>query len=168
MKSLILCFLMLLVAVQVFWVTVTYYHSHKVRELVFPSFIIVMTNVLITSGRMDGFSTAAYVAAGVIGVITFVFLIIELFRMSREITGASIKEGADILPAGLLYYEDSGIIIIANKTMYELAEVSMGKTLLSGARFWEEVKTLPNAEYSNEDEKETVTVTFENGEHGPL
>ena len=179
MIGVILCVLMVLVAVQAFWATVTYYHSHKIRELIFPICIIITTDILITFFRLvrrEGANVVlsryglgpasiyiSYIAAFVLCVVTLIFLVIELFRMSREITGASIKEGADILPAGLLYYDDSGIIIIANKAMHEIAESYMGKTLLSGVLFWDEVKELTGAEVSFEEGKETVTVTFENG-----
>ena len=159
MIDVVLVFLIWLIALQVFWLTVTFYHSHKVRELIFPSFIIIVNCGLITVLRMvkkyeneltryvggtrKETENWVYTLGALVFVITLIFLITELKRMSREITGASIKEGADLLPAGLLYYEDSGIIVIANKTMYELAEVRMGKTLLSGVLFWEDVMKLP-------------------------
>ena len=163
MMTPLLCMLIVLMALQVFWISVTFYHTGRIRDLILPILFVIITAFVISflrhlneTGREEtiagvrlssGAPLHCYLACGVLTLITAAFLITELFRMSREITGVSIKEGADMLPSGLLFYENSGIIIIANKTMYELAEKCLGKVLLSGELLWEELKKKPGIDY---------------------
>ena len=173
MMTPLLCALIVLMALQVFWISVTFYHTGRLRDLILPVLFVIITALVISFLRLLNESGNEQVIAGIrisagspfpcifacgtLTVITAAFLITELFRMSREITGASIKEGADMLPSGLLFYENSGIIIIANKTMYELAEKCLGKVLLSGELFFEELKKMPGADRFD-GEKEIINL----------
>ena len=48
----------------------------------------------------------------------------------------SIKESAVTLPAGICFYEQSGLVSLVNTEMNDLCILSTGKALLNGKDFW--------------------------------
>ena len=51
----------------------------------------------------------------------------------------SIKESADTLPAGICFYEQSGLVRFINTEMNRLCVLATGKALLDGASFWRKI-----------------------------
>lgn len=70
----------------------------------------------------------------------FVGTIIGLVSVVRwrknHISPISIKESADTLPAGICFYEQSGLVSLVNTEMNDLCILSTGKALLNGKDFW--------------------------------
>ena len=54
----------------------------------------------------------------------------------KHISPVSIKESADSLPAGICFYEESGLVRLINTEMNRLCVLATGKALLDGASFW--------------------------------
>lgn len=57
----------------------------------------------------------------------------------RNISPLSIKESAESLPAGICFYEESGLVRLINSEMNRLCILSQGKTLLNGTDFWRRI-----------------------------
>lgn len=66
----------------------------------------------------------------------------------RHVSRMSVKESFDNLPSGICFYEESGLLRLANVQIKELCFKITGKPLLSGADFWNMLATetpiLPN------------------------
>ena len=54
----------------------------------------------------------------------------------RHVSRMSVKESFDNLPSGICFYEESGLLRLANVQIKELCMKVTGKPLLSGAEFW--------------------------------
>ena len=54
----------------------------------------------------------------------------------RHLSRMSVKESFDNLPSGICFYEESGLLRLANVKINELCVKVTGKPLLSGAEFW--------------------------------
>lgn len=54
----------------------------------------------------------------------------------RHVSRMSVKESFDNLPSGICFYEESGLLRLANVKIDELCVKITGKSLLSGADFW--------------------------------
>lgn len=54
----------------------------------------------------------------------------------RHLSRMSVKESFDNLPSGICFYEESGLLRLANVQIKELCLKVTGKPLLSGAEFW--------------------------------
>ena len=57
----------------------------------------------------------------------------------KHISPVSIKESADSLPAGICFYEQSGLVRLINIEMNRLCVLATGKALLDGASFWRKI-----------------------------
>ena len=57
----------------------------------------------------------------------------------KHISPISIKESADTLPAGICFYEQSGLVRLINTEMNRLCVLATGKALLDGASFWRKI-----------------------------
>lgn len=57
----------------------------------------------------------------------------------KHISPVSIKESADSLPAGICFYEQSGLVRLINTEMSRLCVLESGKALLDGASFWKNI-----------------------------
>ena len=57
----------------------------------------------------------------------------------KHISPVSIKESADTLPAGICFYEQSGLVRLINTEMNRLCVLATGKALLDCAIFWRKV-----------------------------
>ena len=57
----------------------------------------------------------------------------------KHISPVSIKESADSLPAGICFYEQSGLVRLINTEMNQLCVLASGKALLDGASFWRKI-----------------------------
>lgn len=57
----------------------------------------------------------------------------------KHISPVSIKESADTLPAGICFYEQSGLVKLINTEMNHLCVLATGKALLDGVSFWRKI-----------------------------
>lgn len=73
-----------------------------------------------------------------------------------NITGMSVKEAFDRLPAGLAYYTKSGIPIMINGTMQEISRSVLGSGITDANSFWEKIKDRGRDDISNDDDSSIV------------
>lgn len=73
-----------------------------------------------------------------------------------NITGMSVKEAFDRLPAGLAYYTDSGIPVMVNETMQEVSRSVQDAGVADASAFWEKIKTCDCEDISNDDDSSIV------------
>lgn len=59
----------------------------------------------------------------------------------QNLSPTSIKESADTLPAGICFYEQSGIVRLINTKMHQLCILTTGKALLDGVEFWQNISS---------------------------
>lgn len=90
-----------------------------------------------------------FVVAETAMVILCVISIVVGYRSGkRHLSRMSVKESFDNLPSGICFYEESGLLRLANVQIKELCFKITGKPLLSGADFWNMLATetpiLPN------------------------
>ncbi len=62
----------------------------------------------------------------------------------NSITGMSVKEAMDRLPAGLLYYTESGIPVMINETMNGIKSRLPGRPEMDASLFWDELNSAEN------------------------
>ncbi|MGN1196277.1 MAG: hypothetical protein ACI4TA_01600, partial [Acetatifactor sp.] len=100
-------------------------HRHAEKESVGLSY---------TLGRIHVIWWIALIAATMVISITLAYF----FRHWKEehITPMSVKDGIDMLDAGLCYWEDGGRIILSNKKMDEICLALSGEMLLNGEKFY--------------------------------
>lgn len=79
------------------------------------------------------------VAAVVLLALAVYGLVGAVFWKKEHISPVSIKESADTLPAGICFYEQSGLVRLINTEMNRLCVVATGKALLDGAGFWRKI-----------------------------
>ncbi len=72
----------------------------------------------------------AFAIYGLVGVVLW---------NKKNISPVSIKESADTLPAGICFYEQSGLVRLINTEMNRLCVLATGKALLDGASFWRKI-----------------------------
>lgn len=77
-----------------------------------------------------------YVVLLLLFIGTIVGLVSAVIWNKKHISPISIKESADTLPAGICFYEESGLIRLANTEMNNLCVLTTGNTLLNGKDFW--------------------------------
>ena len=78
-----------------------------------------------------------FVAAETVMIILCVWAIVLGYRSDkRHLSRMSVKESFDNLPSGICFYEESGLLRLANVKIDELCVKITGKPLLSGADFW--------------------------------
>ena len=105
-------------------------HRHAEKENVGLSY---------TLGRIHVIWWIALIAATMVISITLAYF----FRHWKEehITPMSVKDGIDMLDAGLCYWEDGGRIILSNKKMDEICLALSGEMLLNGEKFYNYLKS---------------------------
>jgi hypothetical protein len=82
-----------------------------------------------------------YVLVVIILFITNIIIIIRNFRWNyKNINQLAYKEAFDMLPAGLCYYKDDGVLILKNHMMNEIAYNITNKLLLNGIEFYDKIK----------------------------
>lgn len=64
-----------------------------------------------------------------------------------HVTVTSVKDGMEMLQAGLCYWKDNGQIILSNQKMNELCLEMTGESLLSGSLFYEAVRKMAQGDY---------------------
>ena len=97
-------------------------------------------------------------------LITGVALVTTRFvykRKKKHISRASIKEGMDTLPAGILFYWPGGLVKLVNAKMNKLAETVTGEKVFNGEDFW---KKLCEKSIKGEEDYLEDTETDKNGE----
>ena len=72
----------------------------------------------------------------ILGIFTCYFLVKTVHRYQNFITGSSIKESIDNLPAGLSFSAPNGRILLANRRMETLCHSIAGTDLQDAERFW--------------------------------
>lgn len=76
----------------------------------------------------------------VVLLITTILSLIYAIKWSKKnLSETSIKESADTLPAGICFYDDSGIVRLINIKMNNLCILVTGKALLDGVIFWQNI-----------------------------
>ena len=84
------------------------------------------------------FSAHCFVSAFLFAVA--VFSLVRAVAWSRKhLSPVSIKESADTLPAGICFYEQSGLVRLVNSKMNDLCVRATGKALLNGTDFWRKI-----------------------------
>ncbi len=73
-----------------------------------------------------------------------------------HITGMSVKEAFDRLPAGLAYYTDSGVPIMVNEAMQAVSRSVLGEGVTDACGFWEKIKACDFEDISREDDSSIV------------
>ena len=73
-----------------------------------------------------------------------------------NITGMSVKEAFDRLPAGLAYYTESGIPVMVNETMQEISRSVLGAGITDARAFWEKIKNCDPEDISQDDDSTIV------------
>jgi hypothetical protein len=82
-----------------------------------------------------------YVLVVIILFITNIIIIIRNFRWNyKKINQLAYKEAFDMLPAGLCYYKDDGVLILKNHLMNEIAYNITNNLLLNGIEFYDKIK----------------------------
>ena len=76
-----------------------------------------------------------------------------------NISGLSVKEAFDKLPAGLAYYTQSGVPVMVNEAMQELARRIVGESITDAIAFWEKIKVLDLEDTARDDESVIVRTT---------
>ena len=79
------------------------------------------------------------VVAVVLIVLAIYGLVSAVLWNKKHISPVSIKESADSLPAGICFYEQSGLVRLINTEMNRLCVLATGKALLDGASFWQKI-----------------------------
>lgn len=81
------------------------------------------------------------------------WLVLVTLRLIRwrqcHLSQASVKEGLDLLPAGLCFYGEGGLPRLVNRRMNDLCRLLTGMPLLNGEEFWHMLaseKVLPACE----------------------
>ena len=78
-----------------------------------------------------------FVAAETAMILLCAVAIVMGYRSDkRHVSRMSVKESFDNLPSGICFYEESGLLRLANVQIKELCLKVTGKPLLSGAEFW--------------------------------
>ena len=79
-------------------------------------------------------------------LVLSIMLVIGMMRWSRvdkinhsDITQFSVGEAMEIMPMGILFHGESGIVLQANKTMDDLCYAITGKSLNNGYDFWNDL-----------------------------
>lgn len=79
-------------------------------------------------------------------LVLSIILVLGMMRWSRvdkinhsDITQFSVGEAMEIMPVGILFHGDSGIVLQANKTMDDLCYEITGKSLNNGYEFWDDL-----------------------------
>ncbi|MBR4341588.1 MAG: hypothetical protein IKP88_02570 [Lachnospiraceae bacterium] len=72
-------------------------------------------------------------------------------RKQKHISKASIKEGIDTVPAGILFYWPEGLVKLVNTKMETLAVTLTGEKVYNGAEFWDKLCELDIKRESQEN-----------------
>ena len=94
-------------------------------------------------------------------LITGVALVTTRFvykRKKKHISRASIKEGMDTVPAGILFYWPGGLVKLVNTKMNKLSETLTGEKVFNGDDFWKKL-----CEKSIKGEEENIMVMLPDG-----
>ncbi|MCR4740930.1 MAG: hypothetical protein K5886_11820 [Lachnospiraceae bacterium] len=75
-----------------------------------------------------------------------------------NITGMSVKEAFDRLPAGLAYYTESGVPVMVNETMQEISRSISGEGVRDACAFWERIKTCDRGDVSKDADSAIVRI----------
>ncbi len=93
----------------------------------------------------NGFSSEVQRLFLMQGLVTVVAAITTIFvsrKKQKHISKASIKEGMDTVPEGVLFYWPQGLVKLVNKEMDSLAEQITGEKIYNGADFWKKLSEL--------------------------
>ena len=74
-----------------------------------------------------------------LGIVIFI-TIKNIEWNQNHISQTSYKEAFDLLPAGLCYFRDDGLLILKNHKMNEIAYLITNKVLLNGMEFYNVIK----------------------------
>ncbi len=72
-------------------------------------------------------------------VLISLTLVYAVWWRGMHLSPLSIKESAESLPAGICFYEESGLVRLLNNEMNRLCILSVGKALLNGTDFWQRI-----------------------------
>lgn len=121
-----LSMLMFIFSFVVVFLTMRGSYLYRIKMPVFePSFTVLKLPIWIY-----------YVVSLVLFVGTIIGLVSVVRWRKNHISPISIKESADTLPAGICFYEQSGLVSLVNTEMNDLCILSTGKALLNGKDFW--------------------------------
>jgi len=106
---------------------------------------------------------AIYSVYSLIVALTELALVIRYGK--THLSSLSIKESLDTLPAGICFFEESGLVRLVNKKMIKLCALATGKAFLNGVKFWIDLRSgyLKNGCVLIKDEVEPI-IEFSNGE----
>ena len=83
---------------------------------------------------------AAHLATAALLLVLAVFGLIGVLLWNKNnLSPVSVKESADTLPAGICFYEQSGLVRLINTEMNRLCVLATGSALLNGESFWKSV-----------------------------
>lgn len=77
--------------------------------------------------------------SGILFLLAVFGLVHAALWNKKHISPLSIKESADTLPAGICFYEESGLVRLINAEMNDVCVRTTGKALLDGANFWQKI-----------------------------
>ena len=96
-----------------------------------------------------------FVMQGLVTVAAATTTIFVYRKKQKHISKASIKEGMDTVPEGVLFYWPQGLVKLVNREMDTLAEQITGEKIYNGADFWKTLSELDiNRDGTGEDAKE--------------
>lgn len=93
----------------------------------------------ITQKVMDIPAIAVFIFIVLTAGYAYWILWYELKYKAANITAASVREGADLMPMGLCFFKGYGQLILVNIKMNELSHVLCGEDLQNGESFWQTV-----------------------------
>lgn len=116
-----------------------------------------------------------FIVADIVLIVMCVVAIVLGYRSDkRHLSRMSVKESFDNLPSGICFYEESGLLRLANVQIKELCVKVTGKPLLNGEGFWDTLTAgqpiVPNEKMASGDAPMVKTAdgkvySFERFEH---
>ena len=106
---------------------------------------------LLSAAALPPFETDSWYALSLAAGAAFctvraaVLCVVGLRERSAGLTRDSIAEALGKLPDGLLFHEDDGSVLLANRTAAELCARLTGRPLRDGRRFWDELGRLASS-----------------------
>ncbi|MCR4807271.1 MAG: hypothetical protein K5857_06310 [Lachnospiraceae bacterium] len=132
------------------------------------AFTVFQVMVMYQQGDLEGLDIQARILALIlIFLLSYViFLHYNIAKWhSEHLSGMSVKEAFDKLPAGLMFYGGSGIPIMVNETMDRLSRNALGDPVTDGRIFWEKLKE-STREGVKEDEDYVIVKARDGGVYG--
>lgn len=91
-----------------------------------------------------GFAKLPFGLLQLVAIVTAMFTAYLLYSIIRwqklHVSKRSIKYGMDILPLGLCYYYDNGVIRLVNQRMNEIAQILTGRVLTNANALWQAIE----------------------------